>query len=111
MAVDRDTILTIHKRGESNSCIAKKLHIRSETVWKVVKNIKETGERCNRPGQGRKRTASPNEASGEKCKGKVEKEFTSFCCKSSCRSRNQPNFNASNPHIRPQNLALQNAKK
>ena len=56
MAVDRNTILTIHKRGESNSCIAKKLHIRSETVWKVVKNIRETGETCNRPGQGRKRT-------------------------------------------------------
>ena len=40
----------------SNSCIAKKLHIRRETVWKVVKKFKETGETCNRPGQGRKRT-------------------------------------------------------
>ena len=55
-AVDRNTIVTPHKKGESNSCIAKKLHIRSETVWKVVKNFKETGETCNRPGQGRKRT-------------------------------------------------------
>ena len=41
---------------KSNSCIAKKLHIRPETVWKVVKKFKEIGETCNRPGQGRKRT-------------------------------------------------------
>ena len=56
MAVDGNTIVTFHKKGESNSCIAKKLHIRRETVWKVVKKFKETGETCNRPGQGRKRT-------------------------------------------------------
>ena len=31
--------------------LAKKLHIRSETVWLVVKKFKETGETCNRPGQ------------------------------------------------------------
>ena len=51
MAVDRNTIVTLNKKGES-----KKLHIRRETVWKVVKKVKETGETCNRPGQGRKRT-------------------------------------------------------
>ena len=34
----------------------KKLHIRHETVWKVVKKFKETGETCYRPDQGRKRT-------------------------------------------------------
>ena len=56
MAVDRNTIITLHKKGESNSCIAKKLQIRRETVWKVVKKFKETGGTCNRPGQGRKRT-------------------------------------------------------
>ena len=47
MAVDRNTIVTLHKKGESNSCIAKKLHIRFETVWKVVKKFKETSETCN----------------------------------------------------------------
>ena len=52
--VDRITIVTIHKKGESNSCIAKKLHICHETVWKVVKKFKKTGETCNRPSQGRK---------------------------------------------------------
>lgn len=56
MAINRDTIVTLHKKGESNSLIAKKLHIRRETVWKVVKKFKETGKTCNRPGQGRKRT-------------------------------------------------------
>ena len=47
MAIDRETIVSLHKKGESNSIIAKELQIRRETVWKVVKN---------RPGQGRKRT-------------------------------------------------------
>ena len=56
MAVDGNTIVTLHKKCESNSCIAKKLHIRRETVWKVVKKFKETGETYNRPGHGRKRT-------------------------------------------------------
>ena len=48
MAVDRNIIVTLHKKGESNSCIAKKLHIRSETVWKVVKKFKDTGETADR---------------------------------------------------------------
>jgi transposase len=56
MAVDRNAIVTLHEKGESNSVIAKKLQIRRETVWKVVKKFKETGETCNRPGQGRKRS-------------------------------------------------------
>ena len=54
MAVDRNTIVTLHAKGESNSCIAKKLQILCETVWKVVKKLKETGETSNLPGQGRK---------------------------------------------------------
>jgi DNA-binding NarL/FixJ family response regulator len=39
MAVDRNAIVTFHEKGESNSVIAKKLQIRCETVWKVVKKI------------------------------------------------------------------------
>ena len=109
MAVDRNTIVTLHKKVDSNSCIAKKLHIKSETVWKVVKKFKETGETCNRRGQGRK--WSPNNASSEKYEGKDEKEFTLSYCKNGCRSRNQLNFNALNPQRRPQNLSLQNAEK
>ena len=38
MAIDRETIASLHKKGESNSTIAKELQIRRETVWKVVKN-------------------------------------------------------------------------
>ena len=56
MAVDRNTIVTLYNKGESSSCIAKRLHIRRETVWNVVKKFKETGETCNLPGQGKKRT-------------------------------------------------------
>ena len=56
MAVDRNTIVTLHKKCESNSCNVKKLYFRRETVWKVVKKFEETGETCNIPGQGRKRT-------------------------------------------------------
>ena len=56
MAIDRETIVSLHKRGESNSTIAKELQIRRETVWKVAKKFIETGQTSNRPGQGRKRT-------------------------------------------------------
>jgi transposase len=56
MVVDRNAIVTLHEKGESNSGIAKKLQIRRDTVWKVVKKFKETGETCNRPGQGRKQS-------------------------------------------------------
>ena len=56
MAIDRETIVNLHKKGESNSTIAKELQIRRETVWKVVKKSRETGQTSNRPGQGRKRT-------------------------------------------------------
>lgn len=61
MAIDRNTIVTLHKKGDSNTSIAKKLHIRRKTVWKVVKKFKETGKTCNRPGQGGKRTIRTRE--------------------------------------------------
>ena len=56
MAIDLETTVSLHKRGESNSIIAKELQIRRETVWKVVKKFRETGQSSNRLGQGRKRT-------------------------------------------------------
>ena len=105
MAVDRNTIVTLHKKGES-----KKLHIRRETVWKVVKKVKETVDTCNRPGQGRKRTVR-TKLLVKNTREKLRKEFTSFCCNNGCRSRNQSNFNASNPQRKPQNLSLQNTEK
>ena len=56
MIIDRETIVRLHKKGESISTIAKELQIRRETVWKVVKKFRETGPTSNRPGQGRKRS-------------------------------------------------------
>ena len=55
-AINRETIVSLHKKSESNSTIAKELQIRRETIWKVVKKFRETGQTSSRPGQGRKRT-------------------------------------------------------
>ena len=49
MAIDRKTIVSLNKKGESNLTIAKELQIRRETVWKVVKKFRETGQTSNRP--------------------------------------------------------------
>ena len=56
MGIDRKTIVSSHKKSESNSTIAKELQIRREMVSKVVTKFMETGQTSNRPGQGRKRT-------------------------------------------------------
>ena len=56
MVIDRETIVSLHKKGESNSTIGKEFQIRRETVWKVVKKFRETGQTSNRSGQGRRRT-------------------------------------------------------
>ena len=56
MAIDRETIVSLHKMGESNSTITKELQIRREMVWKVVKKLRETSQTSNLLGQGRKRT-------------------------------------------------------
>ena len=55
MAVERNTIVTLLKKSESN-CIAKKLHIRRETVCKVVKKFKETGEQARAENQQSERS-------------------------------------------------------
>ena len=46
MTIDRETIVSLHKNSESNSTIAKE-HIQRETVWKVVKTFRETGQSSN----------------------------------------------------------------
>ena len=56
MALDRETIVSLHKKGESNSTIAKELQIRREPVWKVGKKVRETDKTSNWPCQDRKRT-------------------------------------------------------
>ena len=61
--MDRETVVSLHKKGESNSTMAKELQIWREMVWKVVKKFRKTGQTSNRPGQSRKRTIS-NQANG-----------------------------------------------
>ena len=56
MAMDPETIISLNKKCERNSTIAKELQIRHETVWEVVKKFRERSQTSNRPGQGRKRT-------------------------------------------------------
>ena len=56
MAVDRKTVIKLHKICETNVEIAKRLKINRLTVWKIVKKFKETGNTLDREGRGRKRT-------------------------------------------------------
>ena len=56
MAIDRETIVSLYKKGESNWTLAKEFQILRETVWKVVNKFRGTGQTFNRPGQVRKRT-------------------------------------------------------
>ena len=63
MALDRETIVSLHKKSEGNSTIAKELQIRRETVWKVVKKFRETGQTLKPTGPGQKENSS-NQANG-----------------------------------------------
>ena len=58
MAIGRETMVSSHKKGESNSTIAKELQIRRETVWIVVKKFRETGQTSNRPEPEQKENSS-----------------------------------------------------
>ena len=46
MAIDRGTIVSLHKKGESKSTITKELQIRGETVWKVKRS---SGKQARHP--------------------------------------------------------------
>ena len=112
MAVDKNIILTLHKKGDSNSCIPKKLHIRRETVWKVVKKFKETGETCNRPHQGRKRTVRTKRLVKnmmEKLRRNSRRSAAKMAAETGIIQSKKTS--EANPRRRPQNLSLQNAEK
>ena len=51
--MDLETIVSLHKKDESNSTITKELQIRRQTVWKVVKKLRETDQTFNRPDRAR----------------------------------------------------------
>ena len=55
MAIDRETIVSLHKKRVSVIQPSQKLQIRGEMVWKVINKFRETGQTSNPPGQGRKR--------------------------------------------------------
>ena len=61
MAIDRETIISLHKKDESNSTIAKELQIWCETVWKVVKKFRETSQISNRPCWAEREEFEPSE--------------------------------------------------
>ena len=56
MVVDRNTVIKLHKSGETNVKIPKWLKMNRSTVWKIVKKFKETGNTLDRKGRGRKRS-------------------------------------------------------
>ena len=56
MSIDRNIVIKLHKSGESNSEIAKRLKMNRTTVWKIIKKFQEIGTTLDREGRGRKRT-------------------------------------------------------
>ena len=56
MAIDRNAVIKLYKRGKSNFVIAIRLDMNRWTVWKIVKKFQETGNTLDRPGRGRKRS-------------------------------------------------------
>ena len=56
MTVDWNTVIGLHKRGESNVKIAKRLDMNRLAVWKIVKKFPETENILDPPGSGRKRS-------------------------------------------------------
>ena len=95
IAIDRETIISLHKKSESNLTIATELQTRGETVWKVVKKFRETSQTSNRPGQGGKRTVRTKRM----VKATREKLSTSpsFGDQTGRRGWNQPDFDAPHP--------------
>ena len=56
MAVDRNIVIKLHKSGEINVKIAKRLKMSRSTVWKIVEKFKETSNTLDREGHGRKQS-------------------------------------------------------
>ena len=54
MSIDRNIVIKLHKSGESNSEIAKRLKMNRTTVWKIIKKLQEIGTTLDQEGRGRK---------------------------------------------------------
>ena len=61
MSIDRNIVIKLHKSGESNSEIAKRLKMNSTTIWKIIKKFQEIGTTLDWEGRGRKRTVRTRE--------------------------------------------------
>ena len=94
MAIDRETIVSLHKKDESNSTIAKELQIRRETVWKCSRG---SGRQARHPidrARAEREQFEPSE--WLKHEGKVEGKSPSFGDQTGRRGQKQPDFDA--PH-------------
>ena len=61
MSIDHNIVIKLHKSGESNSEIAKRLKMNHTTVWKIIKKFYEIGTTLDWEGRGRKRTVHARE--------------------------------------------------
>ena len=61
MFIDRNIVIKLHKSGESNSEIAKRLKMNRTTVWKIIKKFQEIGTTLDWEGRGRKWTVHTRE--------------------------------------------------
>ena len=59
MSIDCNIVIKLHKSGESNSEIAKRLKMNRTTVWKIIKKFQEIGTTLDREGRGRNRLFVP----------------------------------------------------
>ena len=57
MSIDCNIVIKLHKSGESNSEIAKRLKMNCTTVWKIIKKFQEIGTTLDWEDRGRKQTA------------------------------------------------------
>ena len=56
MSIDHNIVIKLHKSGESNSEIAKRLKMNCTTVWKIIKKFQEFGATLDWEGRGQKQT-------------------------------------------------------
>ena len=61
MSIDCNIVIKLHKSGESNSEIAKRLKMNRTTVWKIIKKFQEIGTTLDQEGRGQKRTVCTRE--------------------------------------------------
>ena len=54
MSIDCNIVIKLHKSGESNSEIAKRLKINRTTVRKIIKKFQEIGTTLDGEGRGQK---------------------------------------------------------